>query len=173
MRSLKSECLNRMIFFGEASLRRALREFGEHFHHERNPQGLANRIIDAGDEVGRKDGELIRLGRRSSQHRCAGATTSHREPVSKSWFLNGNRLRFRCSHAHEPFYPKDPLPDRIFLPYGLLVELAQAYNAEELATAAGGVLGASDQEILENYRERVLRQGTNAEANEPEEPGDA
>ena len=40
------------------------------------------------------------------------------EPVSKSWFLNGNRLRFRCSHAHEPFYPKDPLPDRIFLPYG-------------------------------------------------------
>ena len=58
MRSLKSECLNRMIFFGEASLRRALREFGEHFHHERNHQGLANRIIDAGDEVGRKDGEL-------------------------------------------------------------------------------------------------------------------
>ena len=58
MRSLKSECLNRMIFFGEASLRRALREFGEHFHHERNQQGLANRIIDAGDEVGRKDGEL-------------------------------------------------------------------------------------------------------------------
>ena len=58
MRSLKSECLNRMIFFGEASLRRALREFGEHFHHERDHQGLANRIIDAGDEVGRKDGEL-------------------------------------------------------------------------------------------------------------------
>ena len=55
----------------------------------------------------------------------------------------------------------------------LLVMLAQAYNAEELATAAGGVLGAPDQEILENYRDRVLRQGTNAEANEPEEPGDA
>ena len=55
----------------------------------------------------------------------------------------------------------------------LLLTLAQVYNAEELATAAGGVLGASDQEILENYRERVLRQGTNAEANEPEEPGDA
>ena len=55
----------------------------------------------------------------------------------------------------------------------LLLELAQAYNAEELATAADDVLGASDQEILENYLERVLRQGTNAEANEPEEPGDA
>ena len=55
----------------------------------------------------------------------------------------------------------------------LLVTLAQAYNAEELATATAGVLGAPDQEILENYRERVLRQGTNPEANEPEEPGDA
>ena len=46
MRSLKSECLNRMIFFGEASLRRALKEFGRHFHHERNHQGLKNRIIE-------------------------------------------------------------------------------------------------------------------------------
>ncbi len=55
----------------------------------------------------------------------------------------------------------------------LVVTLAQTYNAEELATAAAGVLGAPDQEILENYRERVLRQGTNAEANEPEQPGDA
>ena len=38
--------------------------------------------------------------------------------LMKHRLLNGNRLRFRCSHAHEPFYPKDPLPDRIFLPYG-------------------------------------------------------
>ena len=65
MRSLKSECLNRMIFFGEASLRRALKEFGHHFHHERNHQGLENRIIDSGNEVGRTNGEVIcrrRLG---------------------------------------------------------------------------------------------------------------
>ena len=65
MRSLKAECLNRMIFFGEASLRRALKEFGQHFHHERNHQGLENRIIDAGNEVGRTNGEVLcrrRLG---------------------------------------------------------------------------------------------------------------
>ena len=59
MRSLKSECLNRMIFFGEASLRRALKEFGQHFHHERNHQGLDNRIVDAGNEVGRTNGEVL------------------------------------------------------------------------------------------------------------------
>ena len=58
MRSLKSECLDRLIFFGDASLRRALREFGQHFHHERNHQGLGNRIIDPGEEVGRTDGEV-------------------------------------------------------------------------------------------------------------------
>jgi hypothetical protein len=58
IRSLKSECLERMIFFGEKSLRRALREFSDHFHQERNHQGIANRIIDAGDKVGSKNGEL-------------------------------------------------------------------------------------------------------------------
>ncbi len=58
LRSLKSECLDRVIFFGDASLRRALREFGEHFHHERNHQGLGNRIIDAGTEGGRTQGKV-------------------------------------------------------------------------------------------------------------------
>ena len=56
MLSLKSECLERMIFFGERSLRRALSEFVEHYHHERNHQGLENEIIDTGEEVGRSEG---------------------------------------------------------------------------------------------------------------------
>ncbi len=34
-----------MIFFGEASLRTAVQNFVEHYHSERNHQGLANRII--------------------------------------------------------------------------------------------------------------------------------
>ena len=32
--SIKSECLNRMIFFGEQSLRRAVTEFISHYHRE-------------------------------------------------------------------------------------------------------------------------------------------
>jgi putative transposase len=58
MRSMKSECLDRMIFFGRQSLERALREFVAHYHGERNHQGLENRIIDPGDEVGRVDGDV-------------------------------------------------------------------------------------------------------------------
>ena len=45
VRSIKDECLNRMIFIGEASLRRAVREFMAHYHAERNHQGLGNRLI--------------------------------------------------------------------------------------------------------------------------------
>ena len=58
MRSLKGECLERMIFFGETSLRKAATEFLAHFHGERNHQGLGNRLIEPGEEVGRTAGRL-------------------------------------------------------------------------------------------------------------------
>jgi hypothetical protein len=47
VRSIKDECLSRMIFFGERSLRRATREFAAHYHAERNHQGLDNRLIES------------------------------------------------------------------------------------------------------------------------------
>jgi transposase InsO family protein len=65
MRSVKEECLERMIFFGERSLQIALAEFLSHFHMERNHQGLDNRLIEPGEEAGRTDGEVVcreRLG---------------------------------------------------------------------------------------------------------------
>ena len=45
VRSIKDECLNRMIFIGQASLRRAIGEYMAHYHEERNHQGLENRLI--------------------------------------------------------------------------------------------------------------------------------
>jgi putative transposase len=45
VRSIKESCLERMIFFGEGSLRKAVHEFTSHYHHERNHQGLGNRLI--------------------------------------------------------------------------------------------------------------------------------
>jgi len=47
VRSIKGECLNRMIFIGQASLRRAVAEYMAHYHGERNHQGLDNRLIRA------------------------------------------------------------------------------------------------------------------------------
>ena len=42
VRSVKEECLSKVILFGERSLRRALREYVDHFHAERNHQGKGN-----------------------------------------------------------------------------------------------------------------------------------
>ena len=58
MRSLKTECLNRMIFFGEKSLWKAVSEYLGHYHRERNHQGLNNRLITAGEEVGQTIGKI-------------------------------------------------------------------------------------------------------------------
>jgi putative transposase len=45
VRSVKEECLSRLILFGEASLRHALTQYVEHFHHERNHQGKGNVLL--------------------------------------------------------------------------------------------------------------------------------
>ena len=47
--SIKSECLRRMIFFGEASLHRAITQYLDHYHGERAHQGLANNRIESRD----------------------------------------------------------------------------------------------------------------------------
>jgi len=44
VRSIKSECLAKMIFFGESQLRRAVEQFIAHYHGERNHQGLGNQL---------------------------------------------------------------------------------------------------------------------------------
>jgi transposase InsO family protein len=46
VRSVKEECLDRMIPLGERHLRRALTDFVVHYHRERNLQGLGNELID-------------------------------------------------------------------------------------------------------------------------------
>ena len=45
VRSIKESCLDRIVFFGEESLRTAIQNFVAHYHTERNHQGLANQII--------------------------------------------------------------------------------------------------------------------------------
>ena len=45
VRSVKEECLSKVVLFGERSLRRALSEYVEHFHAERNHQGKGNVLL--------------------------------------------------------------------------------------------------------------------------------
>lgn len=46
VRSAKSECVGQVIPIGERHLRRVVSEYVEHYHCERNHQGLGNRLID-------------------------------------------------------------------------------------------------------------------------------
>jgi transposase InsO family protein len=45
VRSIKEECLDRLIPIGDRHFRRAVAEYVEHYHGERNHQGLDNRLI--------------------------------------------------------------------------------------------------------------------------------
>jgi len=61
--SVKSECIDRMIFFGEESLRRALREYCAYFHQERPHQGLENTLIAPGSTGGSPTGAIVQTER--------------------------------------------------------------------------------------------------------------
>jgi len=58
MRSLKSETVSRMIFYGEGSLCAALKSKVLYYHSERNHQGLENKLIDPVPEVGSVAGKI-------------------------------------------------------------------------------------------------------------------
>ena len=62
--SIKTKCLDRLVPLGEAHLRRAILEYTNHYHEERNHQGLDNELIvpsEAANGVG-KVSRLERLG---------------------------------------------------------------------------------------------------------------
>jgi transposase InsO family protein len=61
--SIKSECLSRLILFGEASLRRALSEYIAHYHLERNHQGVQNRLLTIAANDPSHGGEWMRRER--------------------------------------------------------------------------------------------------------------
>ena len=46
VRSIKQECLDRVISLGERHFRHTVSEYIAHYHRERNHQGLANALID-------------------------------------------------------------------------------------------------------------------------------
>jgi transposase InsO family protein len=72
VRSIQEECLTKMIFVGQGSLRRALTEYMAHFHEERNHQGLENRLIRERPAVAANDAIIhrrIRLGGMLSYYR--------------------------------------------------------------------------------------------------------
>ncbi len=75
VRSIRSECLELIIPIGERHLRHAVREYAEHYHHERNHQGLGNELIDPEDGIENRDGPI------RCQERLGGLLRYYRRAV--------------------------------------------------------------------------------------------
>ena len=68
VRSIKEECLSRLVPFGERHLRRTIAEYVEHYHRERNHQGLDNELIT---------GALIERGHRIRRRQRLGGLLNY------------------------------------------------------------------------------------------------
>ena len=79
VRSVKEECLSKLILCGEVSLQRALNEFIAHFHKERNHQGKENRLLFPAAAL-----EATRSGGRVRYHERLDGCRA----VLKSWNFN-------------------------------------------------------------------------------------
>lgn len=63
VRSIKEEALERMVMLGEHSLYYVIQQYLAHYHHERNHQGLKNRLIAPQGEIGGPRGHVVRRAR--------------------------------------------------------------------------------------------------------------
>ena len=70
IRSIKYECLNKILIFGERHLRYVVNEYMEHYHTERPHQGIGNNIIAPLPQP--KDGKIV------CQERLGGLLKSYR-----------------------------------------------------------------------------------------------
>jgi len=70
VRSIKYECLNKILIFGESHLRYVISEYMKFYHHERPHQGIGNNIIDPLPQP--KDGKIV------CQERLGGLLKSYR-----------------------------------------------------------------------------------------------
>ena len=77
MRSVKEECLSRLIVCGETSLRHALTQYVAHVHHERHHQGKGNVLLfPTGSQDAERAGPLQcreRLGGLLQYYTCEAA----------------------------------------------------------------------------------------------------
>ena len=70
VRSIKTECLDRMMFFSSAQLRHAIEQYMAHYHAERNHQGRENQLIEG--NKGRASAPQMDCGRVERRRRLGG-----------------------------------------------------------------------------------------------------
>jgi putative transposase len=61
--SIKSECLDRIVPIGEGHLRKVVAQFVDHYHRERNHQGIGNQLLIPASEPANGNGRVRRRER--------------------------------------------------------------------------------------------------------------
>jgi putative transposase len=79
VRSAKDECLSKIILFGERSLRRAMKEYVEHYHTERNHQGKGSPLVPARHGSPSRQSAAVSRAARFLDHRCWRRRVQHLE----------------------------------------------------------------------------------------------
>ena len=63
VRSIKEECLSRVVLLGEGHLHLVVHEYVEHYHRERNHQGLDNQLLERAPPPANADAAILRRER--------------------------------------------------------------------------------------------------------------
>ena len=115
VRSIKGECLNRIIFFGENSLRETLLEYTNHYHEERNHLSVSNwregntskRKAKSGNQEirGQKSGDTRLILGKSGEK--SGDTKSNQGTRDLFWKSGDTRLIFKSGDTRLIFKSGD------------------------------------------------------------------
>jgi putative transposase len=63
VKSIKTECVEQFVLFGEDSPRRVIGDYMAHYHDERNHQGIENVIPYPDGRLGQRDGPVGKAAR--------------------------------------------------------------------------------------------------------------
>lgn len=115
VRSIKEECLDRLIPVGERHFRRAVAEFVAHYHRERNHQGLGNELNRAAAYCrARRSRSSMPTSRRTTQLLRAGrintsvSDSAQARDTTCRWPAHNERLRTCASpDRQEPLFDVD------------------------------------------------------------------
>jgi hypothetical protein len=91
-RSVREECLSKLILFGERSLQHALSNYVSHFYAERNHQGKDNAILFLRPPIGSRK-LRVKSAPASDSEACSDSTTARTQKPHEVFDLTGGRAR--------------------------------------------------------------------------------
>lgn len=92
VRSVKQECLSKVILFGETSLWRVLTEYSRHYHHERNYQGKDDRLLFVDERQKARQCSRTSSVASDSAENPTGFSVKDKKPFCKPRFVEFLRI---------------------------------------------------------------------------------